>query len=153
MNEDSKGVNLDFTLPFSNWNNMQAKFKMGGAFNEKERIFTERRFEYQLGEVSLGAPRYDGDPQSFFSPENVGVLWYDSTRSRYVFGNHIAETPDPRGGNYNGYEKISAVYAMFELPVTNSLKFIGGARYELSKMEVFGKGQQGFWMIKIYFLL
>ncbi len=144
MNEDSKGVNLDITLPFKIWQNSQAKFKMGGAFYEKERVFTERRFEYQLGDYSLGAPRYDGDDEFFFSQENVGVIGYDSTTNRYVFGNYISETPDPRGGNYNGYEKVSALYGMFEIPISKSLKFIGGARYEISKMDVFGKGQQGF---------
>lgn len=144
MNEDGNSANLNFTLPFNIWENLQAKFKFGGAFNEKERVFTERRFEYQLGEYSSGAPRYEGDPEFFFSPENVGILWYDSTRNRYVFGNHIAETPDPRGGNYNGYEKVSALYGMIELPISNSLKIIGGARYERSNMDVYGKDQKGF---------
>ena len=144
MNEDGNSANLNLTLPFNIWESLQAKFKFGGAFNEKERDFTERRFEYQLGEYASGAPRYEGDAEFFFSPENVGILWYDSTRNRYVFGNHIAETPDPRGGNYNGYEKVSAVYGMIELPISNSLKIIGGARYERSKMDVYGKDQKGF---------
>jgi TonB-dependent receptor len=123
---------------------MAAKFKTGGSFQEKERIFTERRFEYRLGDYSLGAPRYNGDPAFFFSPENVGVIGYDSTSSRYIFGNYIAEAPDPLGGNYNGYEKISAVYAMIEIPIINSLKLIGGARYEISRMDVYGKNTKGF---------
>jgi TonB-dependent receptor len=144
MNEDTKGVNLEFSLPFSTWDNMAAKFKTGGSFQEKERIFTERRFEYRLGDYSLGAPRYNGDPAFFFSPENVGVIGYDSTSSRYIFGNYIAEAPDPLGGNYNGYEKISAVYAMIEIPIINSLKLIGGARYEISRMDVYGKNTKGF---------
>jgi TonB-dependent receptor len=144
MNEDGNSANLDFTLPLNIWDNLQAKFKIGGAFNEKDREFTERRFEYQLGEYSSGAPRYEGDAESFFSPENAGILWYDSTRNRYVFGNHIAETPDPKGGNYNGYEKVSAVYGMMELPISNALRIIGGARYERSIMDVYGKEQKGF---------
>jgi outer membrane receptor protein involved in Fe transport len=144
MDEDSKGVLLDLSLPVKVWDNQQAKFKFGGAFNEKERDFTERRFEYQLGEVSQGAPRYEGDADFFFSNENVGILRYDSTRSRYVFANTISDTPDPRGGNYNGYEKVSAIYAMLELPILRSLRFIGGARYEITKMDVYGKDQKGF---------
>jgi outer membrane receptor protein involved in Fe transport len=144
MNEDGRTANLDLVLPFNVWSFRQSKLKIGGAFNEKERDFYERRFEYKLGDFSLGAPRYNGDPDYFFAPENVGVLWYDSTRNRYVFGSHIAETPDPRGGNYNGYEKVSALYSMIELPVTASLKFIGGARYEISKMEVYGKNSIGY---------
>jgi outer membrane receptor protein involved in Fe transport len=144
MDEDSKGVVVDLSLPIKVWENQQAKFKFGGAFNEKERAFTERRFEYQLGEFSLGAPRYDGDPEFFFSPENVGVLRYDSTRNRYVFANTITETPDPKGGDYNGYEKVSAIYSMLELPIFRNLKFIGGARYEIARMDVYGKDQRGF---------
>ncbi len=139
MNEDGKGVNLDFTLPFYVWENSEAKFKTGGAFNEKERVFNERRFEYNLGAV-----RYSGDPDSFFAAENVGIVSYDSTNNRYTFGNYISEVPDPLGGNYNGYEKVAAWYAMFELPITSSFRFIGGARYEISKMEVYGKNEKGF---------
>lgn len=143
MNEDSKGVVVDLSIPVKVWENHQAKFKFGGAFNEKERAFTERRFEYQLGEFSLGAPRYDGNADFFFSAENVGVLRYDSTRNRYVFANTITETPDPKGGDYDGYEKVTAFYGMLEVPVFRNLKFIGGARYEIAKMNVYGKDQKG----------
>ena len=139
MNEDSEGINLDLALPFNTWENLQARLKVGGAFLEKERVFTERRFQYQLGAV-----RFNGDSDLFFSSENVGVMRYDSASSRYIFGSYISETPDPRGGNYNGYEKVSAAYAMIELPITNTLKFIGGARYEISKMDVYGKDTKGF---------
>jgi len=139
MNEDSKGVNLDFSLPFNIWENLQAKFKIGGAFSEKDRVFTERRFEYELGSV-----RYNGNPEEFFSPVNVGITSYDSVRNRYTFGSYISESPDARGGNYNGYEKISAIYGMIEIPVSSFLKFIGGARYEISKMDVYGKNRKGF---------
>jgi len=139
MNEDGNGATLDLMLPFNVWNESQARFKMGGAFNDKRRVFTEKRYEYELG-----AARYNGDADFFFSPENVGIVGYDSTRNRYIFGNYISETPDPLGGNYNGYEKVSAVYTMLELPITTSLKFIGGARYEISKMDVYGKNASGY---------
>lgn len=139
MDEDSKGLNLDLSMPFEIWENLRAKFKVGGAFNEKDRIFTENRYEYELGAI-----RYAGDPEVFFSPENVGIVDYDSQNDRYIFGNHISETPDPRGGDYNGYEKVTALYGMIELPITRSLRFIGGARYEISKMDVFGKDTSGF---------
>jgi outer membrane receptor protein involved in Fe transport len=139
MNEDGRGMNIDLSLPFKNWNSDNAKFKFGGSFFEKDRAFTERRFEYKLEGV-----RYHGDAESFFSHENVGVLRYDSLRNRYIFGSYISESPDPRGGNYDGYEKVSAIYGMVELPIFPSLRFIGGARYEISKMDVYGQNQSGF---------
>ena len=33
---------------------------------------------------------------------------------------------------------------MLELPILRSLRFIGGARYEITKMDVYGKNQKGF---------
>ena len=143
MDEDTKAANLDLSLPFGLWENQQAKFKVGGAYQEKERAFTERRFQYNLGDYSFGAPRYNGDAEFFFSPENVGVLWYDSSSNRYVFGNYISEVSDPMGGNYNGYEKVSAIYGMIEMPITTLFRFIGGARYEIAKMNVYGNSTIG----------
>ena len=144
MKEDTKGANIDFSLPFAVWEGLPAKFKFGGAFQEKERVFTEVRYQYNLGDYALGAPRYNGDPAYFFSDESVGVLFYDSTLNRYVFGNYISESPEARGGNYDGYAKVSALYGMFEAPITNSLRFIGGARYETTKMDVYGRDTSGF---------
>lgn len=144
MNEDSKGATLDLTLPFTVWESLPARFKFGGAFNEKQRDFTERRFQYNLAEYQYGAPIYNGNPDYYFSEANVGILWYDSTRNRYVFGPNIVEAPDARGGDYNGYQKVTALYGMVELPITNSVRFIGGARYEITNMDVHGKDTSGY---------
>lgn len=144
MVEDGTGANLDLTLPVNLLTYSPSKIKFGAAYFDKDRDFAERRFEYNLGDFTAGAPRYNGDPNFYFDTQNVGVLRYDSTRNRYIFGSYIADTPDPRGGNYNGFEKVTAFYAMIEAPITNEFKMIGGARYEVTKMEVYGQSDSGF---------
>lgn len=139
LDESGKGFNVELSVPFHQWSSMKAKIKVGGAFQEKERSFQERRFEYRQAPGTI----YAGDPEFFFSHENSGIIGYDSTRGRYIFGNYIANAPDARGGNYDGYERILAVFGMVEIPLTQHLRMVSGLRYEITGMDVSGKDTVG----------
>ena len=139
LNESTSGFNLGLSIPFFQWSGLQARVKTGWAFQEKNRIFTERRFEYRQAPGTV----YTGNPEQFFSHSNTGIIGYDSARSRYVFGNYIANAPDARGGNYDGFERITAVYGMVELPLTPVFRVVGGVRYEAARMNVSGRDTVG----------
>jgi len=139
LQEDSDSFQLDVAIPFSQWNGMRGKVKVGYALTEKERDFFETRYEY----VSESNIRYDGDPDSYFSRDNVGVLGFDAQRNRYIFGNVIQEAPDARGGNYFGTSDVQAFYAMLELPLSERLRMITGARQEQADFEVFNDDSAG----------
>lgn len=132
LSEKSNSFKADFTIPFRQWSGRSAAFKFGGGFETKERGFVETRYEY----ASESNIRYDGDPGSFFSRENSGVLSYDEQRNRYLFGNVIQLAPDARGGNYDGDMDLASYYAMVDLPLSEKLKAIAGARMEQADMTV-----------------
>lgn len=134
MQEKGPNAALNLETPFNLWNGSKGKLKAGGYYSEKNRDFEEIRFEYNRP----SSFRYNGDPIGFFSGNSIGIIGYDQARNRSIFGNYIQLAADPRGGNYSGYEKISAAYGMFDLVLTNRLRFIGGARLEATRMRVEG---------------
>ena len=132
LQEDGVNTAVNFAFPYKVWNGAQGKFKLGGFYSEKDRNFTELRYQYER----LPYFRYTGEENDFFSTENSGIIGYDSTRNEYRFGNYIQLSPDPRGGDYDGYEKISAGYGMIEFPLSRRLRVITGARFEATRMDV-----------------
>ncbi len=127
LTENNQNFNLNISVPFKQWSSLKSKFKFGGSISEINREFRERRFELRRGTAN-----YSGVPNDYFSSQS-GII--DSTNGRYLFGNYIFDASTLRS-NYDGLHNINAVYAMLELPIFNDLKFIGGARYETTKMEV-----------------
>lgn len=132
LDEDATGLQLDAQFPFTQWNGIQGHLKVGVNLSSKTRDFNELRFEY----LPDSGVRYDGDAASFFGLDNVGLVGYDESRDRYLFGNVIQYSPDSRGGDYDGDEDINAYYVMLELPLTEKLKMITGGRMEQATMNI-----------------
>ncbi|MCI0707264.1 MAG: TonB-dependent receptor, partial [Ignavibacteriae bacterium] len=139
LTEDNSVLTLELSIPVQQWVGLPGKMKFGTSFNEKDREFTERRFEYW----QATGTRYNGDPESFFSNSNIGIIGYDSVTNRYIFGNYIANPADARGGDYDGYEKVIAYFGMAEIPLFSTFRIIAGARYEETRMNVSGKDTVG----------
>ena len=131
LEEDGSNLEMNMAFPFEQWSGIQAKLKFGGFYSKKNRTFEELRFEYQRP----SSFRYTGDDQDFFSPENTGIIGYDANNNP-IWGNYIQLSPDAKGGDYDGEEKISAAYSMIELPIYSNLRFVGGARFEATRMDV-----------------
>jgi TonB-dependent receptor len=131
LKEDNSQFDVKFSLPFRQWSGLSSKFKFGGSYNEKDREFRERIFEYQNGNYNQYG--YDGDPYDYFDDTNVGIM--DSTNGFYRFANYIVETTAERG-NYDGHQYIGAGYAMVEMPLSRKLRFAGGVRAENTHIDV-----------------
>lgn len=135
MHEDRNEFALDYDLPFTQWNGRLSHFKMGAFSSGATREFTERQLEYNQNPVF----KYEGDPDEFFSEDNVGmsdstVLEFGGNRYvRYDFDLVIRENFID-GNWYKGDQNIQAYYAMVDLPLSNKLRFIGGARYETTDL-------------------
>jgi TonB-dependent receptor len=127
LNEDKNFIKADFELPFKQWNQLSSKFKFGAAYTGTDRQYQQRHFEFRQDYVT-----YTGDPDLFFS--QTGIVDSSNT-TRIRFGNYAYEVPS-EANNYNGDENIAAAYAMFELPLSGQLRFVGGARYETTKMTI-----------------
>jgi hypothetical protein len=133
LEEDSANFGIDGSLKIDIWNEQRGELKFGYAWDNKERDFTELRFEYSL---SSNAERYEGDSASFFGPENMGILGQNPNTGRYSFGNVIQLAPDALGGDYNGEAEIQAFFAMAILPINDNLKMITGIRREETDYQV-----------------
>ncbi len=138
LKEDNAEFNLDFFIPFRQWSGLGGKVKLGGQLLRKERTYRERRFSYELDNSYPGYQDYSGDPEYFFSDEVVGMLFYDSTVNRYRFGSYVVEENTARN-NYDADQNISALFGMLDVPVLRKLRFAGGARLELTRMNVASK--------------
>ncbi|MEM6264598.1 MAG: TonB-dependent receptor [Bacteroidota bacterium] len=130
MQENQYDVKANFELPITMGEDRKGKIRFGGAANGKFRDFEEIRYEYALGNL---APQYNGNPEEFFSDQNLGVLGRDAN-GVFNYGIFLRDASQARN-NYTGFQIINAGYAMAEIPVSNRLRLIGGARLETTTME------------------
>ncbi len=140
--ENQRGGQIDFSLPFHLLSDKQSTFKFGGYYQNKRREFRERRFSYEP-KTALQASLNEagGDVARFFSDEFLGWVGYDTisfaghTTINNLIGIYVQEG-DQKSSNYNGESEISAYYGMFDIPVGDMFRVITGARYENTNMEV-----------------
>lgn len=120
LDETDYDGKLNFELPFNN-GQQQSKIKFGGSYQRKERNFNERIITYKQQNADV----YEGDVDSYFADDNLGVI----TSSPYRLGIYTVETQN-LGGSYNGLENIPAAYAMVDMKLSKKLRVSAGARYE-----------------------
>lgn len=131
LTDDQIQGKIDVTIPLLQSSSSSNKVKFGVFYSDKQRDFDENRFQ-MIKKFNLG-PNYEGNPEQYFSNENVGIIGYDSTRNRWEFGNYLTDETIAQN-QYTGGEKISAAYLMLSLNFTPSFKVVGGARYETTEM-------------------
>jgi TonB-dependent receptor len=135
LNEERSNFTLDIELPFKQWYGRSANIKIGGLSAQKNRDYCERLFDF----VQEPFFKYNGNPNDLLSPDNIGLLDSNLVTIRgveyvsYVYGVLVQESTLP-AANYNAAQDVSAAYAMFDLPLIGSLRFIGGARLETTDM-------------------
>jgi len=126
LDESNNQLSADIEVPFQTGRNTTFKFKTGFSYEDKDRTFRERKFDYNS--VGINFRDFNGDVDAFFSDEVVGVI--DTTSSGlFVFGNVIQDA-SVRQNNYDGDQEVTAFYGMVELPITDKFKIVGGTRFE-----------------------
>ncbi len=120
LDDSEFDVLADFSIPFKQWSGFKGKVKVGGLFTTKSRDFSARRFKFSqaIGDVT------GIEPEELFTAENVadGKITFD-------------ETTQP-SDTYTADEDIVAAYAMVELPIVRTLRFVGGARIEKNDIKI-----------------
>jgi hypothetical protein len=137
INEDSIWAALNNQIPFQQWDDLESFVKFGGAFSGSQRQFQEQTFQFSTQDTSgWGQPP---TPNNYFTPENIRYTTQVNARgTNYIFQRWFLEGISP--AFYNGQQQIPAGYTMVELPVTERLKFVGGARVENTYLSVTGEG-------------
>ncbi len=121
MKENTSSNTIDYSYVFKNWTEKKAKFKSGMAFDWKGRKFDE--FIYQFESLINS---FDGDFNHYFSNENM----ISKSNPNGVF---VTDNSNPKN-NYEASSTVYSLYSMIELPITDKLKSIAGARAEKAEI-------------------
>jgi len=135
LNEDNREGRFDLSVPLSKTRRDAGKVQFGIADLSKDREFREREFRFVNSGGSAFA--YDGNLESLFSTDNLGVVesQSDLADSTWVIGNSYQDVSEPRQ-NYDGSQDIFAWYGMINFPLFDRLQVITGVRHESTQMDV-----------------
>ncbi|MBM3874999.1 MAG: hypothetical protein FJ382_14965, partial [Verrucomicrobia bacterium] len=138
-NLEDVNLNLkaDFKWPFALWNGEDAEFKSGGYFSASKREFRERTFQYRMISatgVASETGNFIGTPNTFL--DETALLFTSGRLERYLVN-------DLGNSRYTGRQDVTAAYSMLDLPVTENLRLIGGARLEMTDLSLEGTGGSG----------
>lgn len=126
--DEQSDYKIDFTLPLKN----KFKLKFGGLYTDKSREFTE--FRYQIEENVGFTQSFDGNTDDFLSDDNIGIVGEFEPLGGFILGNYLQDRTEAKN-QYIGTDQVAAGYFMATLPITEDLKFVGGARVE--KTDIF----------------
>ena len=128
LDERNREFQLNLNLPFKQWQGINSHFKTGFLALDKARTFRERRYEFDQDDIS-----YDGQPNTFFATEKVGLI--SSNGRQYRFGSYVQDATQ-LSSNFDGDQQIYAGYAMLELPINTELRLVAGTRLEATRIDV-----------------
>ena len=131
MNYNFKG---DFTLDLSD-SQKAPKLKFGGSYLYKDRTFTDKRIDYAI-QYPISGNSYNGNVEDFLADENIGTNYptYDP-ETGYNFGLYVRGNPgDDLKNSYTADQTVGAAYAMIDTKFGSKLRFVGGLRYEYTKI-------------------
>ncbi len=137
LNENKFQFAFNLKLPFRQWEGFKGFFKTGAYYLKRDRTYNERLFQL----VDHQGFKFDGDPNALLSEENIGILDTLITTIRgveyrsYDWGVVVQESRLP-ANNYTADQNVRAYYLMMELPLTRSVRLIGGARLEKTDMSL-----------------
>lgn len=118
IEEDSTQGALNLNLPFRQWDDVEGSLKLGLFRDAVDRDFRQDSFSNP------------GDSSSF-SGNFFTDFWTDNWENEDHAIQDVLTDID-----YDGEIGISAWYSMLDLPLTESIKLIGGARFEKTDINV-----------------
>lgn len=125
---------FDVTIPFAQGKSKANKIQFGGTYSDKDRVFTDNVFQIQTTVPT--AAKYQGDPEKFFGPDNIGIIDFNEDTERYTYGLYpINFEKATKENSYTGYERIAAAYGMAVYDM-GKFKVIGGTRLETTDIFV-----------------
>lgn len=132
LSEDLFSTKVDLEIPFKDIFDIPLTFKTGALYNEKNRDFVESRFIYREDEAVASLVDYDEirDPDIFMDMYADTITKY---KGKDYYGLYIEDRTQP-AGSYTGDLEIFAGYGMIDWYVLPNFRFVGGIRYETTKM-------------------
>jgi TonB-dependent receptor len=118
ITEDSRQWRASLKVPFTQWSGTEGSLKAGLFRDSVDRRFNQDTFSNF------------GDPNGTFQGE------FDQFWSAAFPGQDHPITAATTDVDYDGEQKISAWYAMLDLPLTSAIKATGGFRFESTKIGI-----------------
>lgn len=114
---------VDLEVPFSQWDGLVSKAKIGALNMEREKSFEADRY---ASAITGGVTDIDYYPV----PGSISM-----SDARFYPGSNYREFKELGLGfdAYNARQGLHAYYAQVDMPIVPGLRFLGGARYESSK--------------------
>ena len=112
IDEESEQYAANLKLPFEAWNNEEGYFKFGYFLDTVDRTLNQDSFS-NCNDISSCEGGYD-----------------DYWSGRFPFENHPI-TESTVDVDYTADQRISASYAMLDMPLTSEISVVGGARFAL----------------------
>ncbi len=127
ISEDSGELAANLTFPFEQWSEQEGFVKFGVFADRVDRQFNQDTFS-NLGDNTSSNGAWEDPWSAVFPSENHPIF-----ESLYDV-------------DYDGEQDISALYGMMDLPLSSSVKLIGGARFESTEISIVNDPEQfAFW--------
>ena len=133
MQQANVNGKMDLEIPFD-VNGQKYKFKTGATYQTKERDVDNIRFSLQRN-LNYLTDYSVGDVNSFL---DEGVYSQSNEEGYYYTSDHNTNLEN----SYEATQSLLAFYGMFDLPVTDKLRIVGGARYEISELTTEDKSEE-----------
>ena len=126
MDETNVDLKLNYTQPVK-IGERSGKVKFGGSYVSKDRLSVENKFDIKR----QGGIQFDGTASDFLKDENMvdGPGQYNIV---YYTNSNLTDAKN----SYDGFEKVTGVYGMVDLPVTEQIRIVTGVRYEYTDIFV-----------------
>ncbi len=132
LHEVNGVAKIDLSTKFNIWNGEESKLSFGAANTIKNRDYQILRFIFNN---TMGA-NWTGNGNEMLLDENI---WSPTNPSGTYVQAEESLTMNPN--IYNASQNVFAAYVMNELPITDKLKAIYGARLEKTDMWISGYGR------------
>ncbi len=124
IEEDSEQLTLNFKMPFEQWSGDQGYFKAGYFDDEVVRTFDQDNFSNFDDNSNAEDVEFENPWSDFFALEDHPIK------------------PSFFDVDYRATQKISAWYAMADIPFSSFLNVIGGVRVETSRIDIVNDPEQ-----------
>lgn len=121
LQDDTTDGAVNWSL-FGSFKGLPSQYKFGGQFVDRTRDFSSRRFRFQ----PLGTSGMDltAAPEAIFTAQNIGPDGFELKEETRVTDAYAAE------------QRTGSFYGMADLPLSNQMRLIGGARIERFEQHV-----------------
>lgn len=126
MTEVNHDANLSYSQHFK-FAGRNAKVKIGGSYILKDRSSLEHKFTVKR----QGRIDFDGTANDFLKDEHM-ISAEDNWRIYYYENSLLTDHKN----SYRGNETVAAGFGVADLPVTEKLRMVAGARYEYASIFV-----------------